>query len=80
MSRIQLGTEGRYKEAGFVVVGRIIYEYERGHWSEWHIRLSRWLQRVVERRAERVRGDASRRVAGTDSAAHRITSPGNGLC
>ena len=40
MSRIQLGTEGRYKDTGFVVVGRIVYEYERGHWSEWHIRLS----------------------------------------
>ena len=40
MSRIQLGTEGRYKNNGFVVVGRIVYEYERGHWSEWHIRLS----------------------------------------
>lgn len=47
MSRIQLGTEGSYKGKGFVVVGRIIYEYERGHWSEWHIRLadgtSAWL-------------------------------------
>ena len=40
MSRIQLGTEGSYKGKAFVVVGRIIYEYERGHWSEWHIRLS----------------------------------------
>ena len=40
MSRIQLGTEGRHKDKGFVVVGRIVYEYERGHWSEWHIRLS----------------------------------------
>lgn len=47
MSRIQLGTEGRYGDTTFVVVGRIIYEYERGHWSEWHIRLadglSAWL-------------------------------------
>jgi hypothetical protein len=47
MSRIQLGTEGSYKGKPFVVVGRIIYEYERGHWSEWHIRLgdgtSEWL-------------------------------------
>jgi predicted RNA-binding Zn-ribbon protein involved in translation (DUF1610 family) len=40
MSRIQLGTEGFYKSPSFVVVGRIIYEFERGHWSEWHIRLS----------------------------------------
>ncbi|MEP6491685.1 MAG: DUF4178 domain-containing protein [bacterium] len=47
MSRIQLGTEGTYNRLPFVVVGRIIYEYERGHWSEWHIRLadssSAWL-------------------------------------
>jgi len=33
---IQLGTEGRWKGASFVVVGRIVYEYERGGWSEWH--------------------------------------------
>ena len=47
MSRIQLGTEGSYGGKAFLVVGRIIYEYERGHWSEWHIRLadgtSAWL-------------------------------------
>ena len=39
-SRIQIGTEGRYRGTPFVVVGRIIYEYERGHWSEWHCRAS----------------------------------------
>lgn len=47
MSRIQLGTEGRYNGKPFVVVGRIVYRYGRGHWSEWHIRLgessSAWL-------------------------------------
>lgn len=45
-SPIQLGTEGRYKGQPFVVVGRIVYEYERGRWNEWHIRLrdaSAWL-------------------------------------
>jgi hypothetical protein len=46
-SAIQLGTEGRYKGARFTVVGRIIYEYDRGRWNEWHIRLdddtSAWL-------------------------------------
>jgi hypothetical protein len=45
-SAIQLGTEGRYKGKPFIVVGRIIYEYDRGHWNEWHIRLgdaSAWL-------------------------------------
>jgi len=46
-SAIQLGTEGRYKRTPFIVVGRIIYEYDRGRWNEWHIRLaddsSAWL-------------------------------------
>jgi hypothetical protein len=35
-SPIQLGTEGQWKGASFVVVGRIVYEYDRGGWSEWH--------------------------------------------
>lgn len=47
MSRIQIGTEGSYQGKPFEVVGRIVYEYERGKWSEWHIRLgdgtSAWL-------------------------------------
>src|SRR5687767_1451226 len=47
MSPIKIGTEGRYKGTPFTVVGRILYEYERGHWNEWHIRLdddtSAWL-------------------------------------
>ena len=45
-SAIQLGTEGRYKGRPFTVIGRIIYEYDRGHWNEWHIRFddaSAWL-------------------------------------
>jgi len=36
-SPIQLGVEGSYRERPFVVAGRIIYEYERGGWNEWHI-------------------------------------------
>lgn len=40
MSRIQIGTEGRSHGTPFVVVGRIAYQYGRGHWSEWHLRLS----------------------------------------
>jgi hypothetical protein len=46
MSRIQLGTEGKYKGKNFIVIGRIVYKFGRGHWSEWHIRLgeqSYWL-------------------------------------
>ncbi len=37
-SPIQLGTEGRHGKLPFVVVGRILYEYDRGRWSEWYLR------------------------------------------
>ena len=50
ISPIQLGTEGRYKGQPFTVVGRIVYEYERGRWNEWHIRFadsSAWLSDAV---------------------------------
>jgi Domain of unknown function (DUF4178) len=36
-SPIQIGAEGMYQNKTFVVVGRIIYEWERGGWNEWHI-------------------------------------------
>ena len=36
-SPIQIGSEGTYQNKSFVVVGRIIYEYEQGGWNEWHI-------------------------------------------
>ncbi|MCX6622448.1 MAG: DUF4178 domain-containing protein [Acidobacteria bacterium] len=36
-SPIQLGTEGVYRTWSFVVVGRILYEYEDGRWNEWHL-------------------------------------------
>jgi hypothetical protein len=46
-SPIQLGTEGRYGGSRFVVVGRIIYDYEHGTWNEWHLTMldgaSAWL-------------------------------------
>ncbi|MGD0134753.1 MAG: DUF4178 domain-containing protein [Bryobacteraceae bacterium] len=46
-SPIQIGTEGAYQNRSFVVVGRIMYEYEQGGWNEWHIvyndGLSGWL-------------------------------------
>ena len=40
-SPIQLGTEGRFGGDAFVVVGRIVYQYERGGWNEWHLRTMR---------------------------------------
>ena len=36
-SPIQLGTEGKFDGDTFVVVGRIVYQYERGGWYEWHL-------------------------------------------
>ena len=36
-SPIQIGTEGVFQNKSFVVVGRILYEYEQGGWNEWHI-------------------------------------------
>ena len=40
-SPIQLGTEGKFDGDAFVVVGRIVYQYERGGWNEWHLRTMR---------------------------------------
>ena len=46
-SPIQIGTEGRWRGASFVVVGRITYQWDRGRWNEWHCMLddgrSAWL-------------------------------------
>ena len=39
-SPVQLGTEGRHGTRPFVVTGRILYEYEAGVWSEWHLQFS----------------------------------------
>jgi hypothetical protein len=36
-SPIQIGTEGIYQNKAFVVIGRILYEYESGGWNEWHV-------------------------------------------
>jgi len=46
-SPIQLNTEGIYRNKAFVVVGRIVYEYDQGAWNEWHVMMndgsSAWL-------------------------------------
>lgn len=52
-SPIQLGTTGRYEgKLAFEVIGRIVYEYERGLWNEWHIRTpdgrSGWLSDALD--------------------------------
>src|SRR5438034_9925752 len=36
-SPIQITTEGAYGGRSFVVVGGILYNYEQGYWSEWHL-------------------------------------------
>ncbi len=36
-SPIQMGVEGSYRGRPFTVIGRILYEYERGGWNEWHV-------------------------------------------
>lgn len=36
-SPIQIGSEGAYQNKSFVVIGRIMYEYEQGGWNEWHV-------------------------------------------
>jgi hypothetical protein len=46
-SPIQLNAEGIYRNKAFVVVGRIVYEYDQGAWNEWHVMMndgtSAWL-------------------------------------
>jgi hypothetical protein len=51
-SPIQLNTEGNYGNKAFVVIGRILYEYEQGGWNEWHLMMndgrSGWLSDAQE--------------------------------
>jgi Domain of unknown function (DUF4178) len=36
-SPLQISSEGVYSGKSFVVVGRILYEFEQGGWNEWHV-------------------------------------------
>jgi hypothetical protein len=36
-SPIQQGTEGRFDDRPFTVIGRIVYEHAGGGWNEWHL-------------------------------------------
>jgi Domain of unknown function (DUF4178) len=40
VSPIQINTEGLYRNRSFVVIGRILYEYDQGGWNEWHLMMS----------------------------------------
>jgi hypothetical protein len=46
-SPILLGTEGRFADRPFTVIGRIVYAHDDGGWNEWHLAFadgsSRWL-------------------------------------
>ena len=37
VSAIQIGTDGQYNNKSFLVVGRLIYQWEQGGWNEWHL-------------------------------------------
>jgi uncharacterized protein DUF4178 len=36
-SPVLLGTEGRFDDRPFTVIGRIVYEHADGGWNEWHL-------------------------------------------
>lgn len=52
ISPIQLNTEGNYRNEAFVVIGRILYQYDQGGWNEWHLMMndgtSGWLSDAQE--------------------------------
>ena len=64
-SPIQLGTEGKWRDKSFVVVGRLAYRWDRGRWNEWHCRMtdggSAWLSdaQLEYAMSEAVEPDAS---------------------
>jgi len=52
ISPIQLNAEGNYRNKAFVVIGRILYQYDQGGWNEWHLMMndgtSGWLSDAQE--------------------------------
>jgi hypothetical protein len=52
ISPIQINAEGVYRNKPFVVIGRILYEYDQGGWNEWHLMMndggSGWLSDAQE--------------------------------
>jgi hypothetical protein len=52
ISPIQLNTTGIFRNRSFVVIGRILYQYEQGGWNEWHLMMndgtSGWLSDAQE--------------------------------
>lgn len=81
-SRVQIGTEGRYRGKPFAVVGRIAYAWERGAWSEWHLAFSDgrsgWLSDAQDEYAVTfaVPGAAGLPPAGTLQPGQELPIPG----
>jgi DNA-directed RNA polymerase subunit RPC12/RpoP len=52
ISPVQINAEGVYRNKSFVVIGRILYEYDQGGWNEWHLMMndggSGWLSDAQE--------------------------------
>lgn len=82
-SRIQLGTEGRYRGRAFSVIGRIAYGWERGAWSEWHLAFgdgsSGWLSDAQDEYAVTfaVSDAADLPQAGTIAPGNEMVLPGS---
>jgi len=81
-SPIQLSTEGRFGDSGFVVGGRIIYQYDQGGWNEWHLVLDggkdAWLSDAENELAVSFRVNAPR-LPSADEAALGRTFVWNGI-
>jgi hypothetical protein len=49
---IQINAAGVYRNKSFVVIGRILYQYDQGGWNEWHLMMndggSGWLSDAQE--------------------------------
>jgi hypothetical protein len=69
VSPIQLYTEGVYRNRSFVVVGRILYQYDQGGWNEWHLMMndgkSGWLSDAQEEYAISFRASGEKLPAET---------------
>lgn len=70
-SPIQIGTEGRWRDNSFVVVGRLTYAFSRGRWNEWHCILndgrSAWLSDAQLEYAMTVQVDPDTPIPHVDS-------------
>jgi hypothetical protein len=63
-SPLQITSAGKYGNRSFVVIGRIIYEYDQGNWNEWHVMFNDggdgWLSDAQDEYAISFRKDISK--------------------